>query len=339
MAAFFVRWTGVWDTDDNGWGTNAKEKKDYWIGQEKGNIGKSSDGAYWQGSGVRHKGNGIARYTKITYKIPLTTKATFTRKPDGKIEVSIAGNDHGSWDEYYGFGIDWAVDSYGYYYNEYGVSGKLSSGKGTYTLKGTFDETVNQTIYYHQMYKRTMTIKGQGAGWEDAGEQPIDITQHAQAGIISAVVKGFIYPSNLQVTQNKWDKTVKLTWTINNNDSDHDKDGGWLVFRQKVGEEGYTLLTPSRLNNSNNSYTDTDIETGAEYTYWVTFAPTVYGNITAPISSKLSCSTKTKHDNTFSFKNVTGESVEAEAGIVLTWTPEREASDVSFIIQRWNERS
>ena len=339
MAAFFVRWTGVWDTDDNGWGSNAKEKKDYWIGQEKGNMGSSTDGAYWQGSGVRHKGNGIARYTKITYEIPGTNAATFTRKPGGKIEASISGNDHGSWNEYYGFSDGTAVDGRGYYINEYGTVQLPSGGKYTYTLNGTFDETQNYTIYYHQFYKRDKIIKGQGSGWEDAGDKPIEITQRAQASIIYKVVQGFIYPSNLQVTQNKWDKTVKLTWTINNNDSNHDKDGGWLVFRQKVGEGGYTLLTPSRLNNSNNSYTDTDIETGAEYTYWVTFAPTVYGNITAPISSKLSCSTKTKHDNTFSFKNVTGESVEAEAGIVLTWTPEREASDVSFIIQRWNERS
>lgn len=333
MAAFFVRWTGWWDTDDNG----SKSTKDYWMGQPKEGIGDPTDGAKWQGSGVKHKGNGIARYTKITYEIPGTNAATFTRKPDGKIEVSIAGNDHGSWDEYYGFGNGNAVDSYGYYTNAYGISGKLSSGKGTYTLDGTFDETVNQTIYYHQLYKRTMTIKGQGAGWEDAGEKPIDITQHAQASRLSAVVKGYIYPSNLQVTQNKWDKTVKLTWTVNNNDSNHDKDGGWLVFRQKVGEEGYTLVTPSRLNNSNKSYTDTDIDTGAEYTYWVTFAPTVYGNITAPISSKLSCSTKTKHDNTFSFTDVNAELNGESGGVLLTWTPERENSDVSFFVQRWNE--
>lgn len=335
MAAFFVRWTGWWDTDDNG----SKGTKDYWMGQVKAGIGDPTDGAYWQGSGVRHKGNGIARYTKITYEIPETNAATFTRKPDGKIEVSIAGNDHGSWDEYYGFGNGNAVDSYGYYTNAYGISGKLSSGKGTYTLDGTFDETENQTIYYHQLYKRTMTIKGQGAGWEDAGEKPIDITQHAQASRLSAVIKGYIYPSNLQVTQNKWDKTVKLTWTVNNKDNDHDTDGGWLVFRQKVGEQGYTLVTPSRLNNSNNSYTDTDIDTGAEYTYWVTFAPTVYGNITAPISSKLSCSTTAKHDNTFSFTDVNAELNGEQGGVLLTWTPERENSDVSFFVQRWNEES
>ena len=334
MGAFFVRWTGWWDTNDNGdWG--------YWMGEEsreqKG--GDGVQGADWNPSKVRYRGNGVARYQKIAYDIPATNAATFTRKPNGKIEVSIAGNDHGSWDEYYGFGNGNAVDSYGYYTNAYGISGKLSSGKGTYTLDGTFDETVNQTIYYHQFYKRTKTVQGQADGWEDEGNYPINITQHAQASRISAVVKGYMYPSNLQVTQNKWDNTIKLTWTINNKDSEHDTDGGWLVFRQKKGETDIELLTDSRLNNGNSSFTDTEVETGAEYTYWVTFAPKIYGDITTPIDSKLTCSTSEKHDNTFSFKNVTGESVEAEAGIVLTWTPEREASDVSFIIQRWNETS
>ena len=345
MAAFFVRWTGAWDTDDNGWNKPAKEKIDYWIGQPKGNMGNANgtDGAYWQGSGVRHKGNGVARYTTITYEIPATTAATFKRLPNGKIEATISGAyDHGSWNEYYGFGNGTAVDEYGYYANAYGTTGQLSGGKGTYTLDGTFDETVNHTIYYHQFYKRTETQKGQSAAHDiNTNESPVTYTQHAQANRLSAVVKGYIYPSNLQVTQNKWDKAIKLTWTINNNDSNHDKDGGWLVFRQKKGESGYTLLTSSRLNNGNSSYTDNNgIETGAEYTYWVTFAPTVYGNdITAPINSKLSCSTTAKHDNSFTFSNVTGESSEAEQGIVLTWTPEREASDVAFIIQRWNEQS
>ena len=345
MAAFFVRWTGAWDTDDNGWGKAAREKIDYWIGQPKGDMGNANgtDGANWQGSGVRHKGNGVARYTTITYEIPATTAATFKRLPNGKIEATISGaNDHGSWNEYYGFGNGTAVDEYGYYANAYGTTGQLSGGKGTYTLNGTFDETVNHTIYYHQFYKRTETQKGQSAAHDiNTNESPVTYTQHAQANRLSAVVKGYIYPSNLQVTQNKWEKTVKLTWTINNNDSNHDKDGGWLVFRQKKGESGYTLLTSSRLNNGNSSYTDVSgIETGAEYTYWVTFAPTVYGNnVTAPINSKLSCSTTAKHDNSFTFTNVTGESSEAEQGIVLTWTPEREASDVAFIIQRWNEQS
>ena len=335
MSAFFVRWTGWWDTDDNGSGST----KDYWMGQEKAAIGDPTDGAYWQGSGVRHKGNGIARYTQITYDIPATKAATFTRKPGGKIEVTINGNDHTAWDEYYGFGNGNAVDSYGYYTNAYGISGKLNGGKGTYTLGATFDETANHTIYYNQLYKRTMTVKGQADGWEDKGEHPIDITQHAQASRLQAVVKGFMYPSDLQVTQNKWDNTIKLTWKINNKDSEHDTDGGWLIFRQKKGENDIEMLTSSRLNNGNSSFTDSEVEIGAEYTYWVTFAPKIYGDITAPIDSKLSCSTTAKHDNTFAFTDVNAELNDGEGGILLTWTPERENSDVSFFIQRWNEVS
>ena len=335
MSAFFVRWTGWWDTDDNG----SKETKDYWMGQVKAGIGDPTDGAYWQGPGVKHKGNGIARYIKIIYKdIPATTAATLTRKPGGEIEASITGaHDHGSWNEYYGFSDGTTTDEYGYYTNAYGTT-SLSGGEATYTLSGTFDETENYTIYYHQLYKRTTTIKGQASGWEERGEHPIDITQHFQADRTSTVVKGFMYPSDLQITQNKWNNSVKLTWKINNKDSNHNTDGGWLVFRQKEGETGVELLTPSRLNNANTSYTDEDIETGAQYTYWVTFAPNLYGDVTAPIDSKLSCSTTMQHDNTFAFSNVNAELNEgSNGGIKITWAPERESNDVTFYIQRWNE--
>ena len=334
MKYFFVRWTGYWDIDDDG------GKDGYWMGQAQSSMGSSADGAYWQGPGVKHRGNGIARYVQVTYEIPGTDAATFTRRAGGKIEASIAGNDHGSWDEYYGFSNGNAVDSYGYYTNAYGISGKLSSGKGTYTLDGTFDETQNYTIYYHQFYKRSETISGQESHHNDARTEAKTVKQHFQANRISAVVKGFIYPSNLQVTQNKWDKTVKLTWTINNNDSNHDNDGGWLVFRQKKGETGYTLVTTTRLSNGSTSYTDDNIDTGAEYTYWVTFAPKSYGDVTEPINSKLTCTTTMVHDNSFAFSDMNAELNDGSTGgILVSWAPERENEDVKFYIQRWNEET
>ena len=334
MSNFFVRWTGWWDYNDNG----SKYDKDYWMGQAKGPIGSSTDGANWQGSEKKHKGNGIERFYRITYDIPETNAATFTRKPGGKIEASISGNDHGSWNEYYGFSDGTAVDGYGYYTNAYGTV-SLSGGKGTHTLKGTFDETQNYTIYYHQFYKRSQTISGQEDSHDKAKTEERTVYQHFQANRISTVVKGFIYPSSLQVTQNKWNRSVKLTWTIGNNDSNHNKDGGWLVFRQKKGETGCTLVTTDgRLNSANTSYTDEGIEVGAEYTYWVTFAPTSYGTVSAPIDSKLTAETTVTHDNTFTFSNVNavlGDGI--KGGVVVSWTPEREASDVKFDVQRWNE--
>ena len=334
MANFFVRWTGWWDYNDNG----SKNDKDYWMGQAKGPIGSSSDGANWQGSEKRHKGNGIERFYRITYDIPATNAATFTRRAGAKIEASISGNDHGSWNEYYGFSDGTAVDGYGYYTNTYG-STSLSGGKATYTLNGTFDETQNYTIYYHQFYKRSQTIeKQEDEHTINTNPEKRTVYQHFQASRISTVVKGFMYPSNLQVTQNKWDKSVKLTWTINNKDSNHNTDGGWLVFRQKKGETGYTLLTSTKLNNANSSYTDTNIETGAEYTYWVTFAPTSYGTVSAPIGTKLSVSTSIKHDNTFAISDVSADCEDGQAGIKITWTAEKTGNDVLFYIQRWDEK-
>ena len=337
MKYFFVRWTGYWDINDN------DNNKGYWMGQAQGSIGSSADGAYWQGPGVKHRGNGIARYVQVTYDIPETKAVTFTRRPGGKIEASISGNDHGSWDEYYGFGKDETVDEYGYYKNkDYGTT-SLSSGKATYTLtdsKGNaieFDETESYTIYYHQFYKRSQNISGQESSHGDGQTAAKTVKQHFQAKRINTVVKGFIYPSNLQVTQNKWNKTVKLTWTIGNNDSN--KDGGWLVFRQKEGDTGYTLVTKDgRLNSANTSYTDTDIEPGAQYTYWVTFAPNSYGTVSAPIDSKLTAETTVTHDNTFTFSNVNAVLNDGtNGGVVVSWTPEREGNDVKFDVQRWNE--
>lgn len=317
MNRFFVRWTGWFNV-------NTATKKPYWIGvgPKTGVItaGDTYQGSVWKGSGVQASGNGVIEYKAITYNIPATAAATFTRKAGGKIEASISGNDHGSWNEYYGFGKGTGTDSYGYYSdNSYGTA-TLSGGKATYTLSGTFDETVTYTIYYHQFYKSSAIIE-----------------QHFQAGRKSAVVKGYMYPSSPQVTQDKWNKTVKLDWTINNNDSNHNTDGGWHIYRQKKGETGYTRLTSTALQKGISTYTDSSIETGCEYTYWITFVPTAYGNVTAPISSKLSCSTSIKHDNTFAFSKVNAELPEDvnKAGIDITWVPEKTGDGVVFFVQRW----
>ena len=331
MSGFFIRWTGWWDINDNG-------GNGYWMGMATDNNGTGSYGADW----TREEGKGIVRYYKMTYDLPKTKAATFTRKPGGKIEASVTGNIHGNWNEFYDFGSDnTTVNAYGYYSkNEYGtVQLDNSTGAALFTLKGNFDETESFTIYYHEYYKRSATISWQSTGSAETAQSKT-VKQHFQGDRISTVVKGFMYPSDLQVTQDKWNKTVKLTWKINNNDIDHDTDGGWLIFRQKIGETGYTLLTSSRLNNGNTSYTDTDIETGAQYRYWVTFAPTVYGTISAPpTGTKLTVESNISHDASFKFSNVNAELNSGNnGGILLSWTPERDNSDVRFQVQRWDEK-
>ena len=332
MSGFFIRWTGWWDINDNG-------GNGYWMGMGTANNGTGSYGADWS----REEGKGIVRYYNMTYDIPQTKAATFTRKPGGKIEVSVTGNIHGNWNEFYEFGSDdTTVDGYGYYKNnEYGtVQLDNSTGAALFTLKGDFDETENFTIYYHESYKRSATISWQSVGSAQS-DQSKTVKQHFQAKRINAVVKGFMYPSNLQITANKWKNTNTLKWTINNNDANHNTDGGWLVFRQKEGESGYELLTSSRLNNSNNTYTDTNVETGAKYTYWVTFAPTVYGTISAPLTgTKLTVESNISHDNNFKFSNLKTElSDELNGGIEISWTPENTGADFLFYVQRWNERT
>ena len=167
MNYFYVRWTGWWDTDDNG-------GSGYWIGQEESTLGNPSDGSVWQGPGLRHRGNGVARYVQVTYDIPKTNGTTFTRKPGGKIEASINGNNHNDWEEYYGFSKNTDTDEHGYYINSLG-STKLTNGNGTFTFDSIFDETVSHTIYYHQYYKREFTISGQSVPHEDANEAFSDL--------------------------------------------------------------------------------------------------------------------------------------------------------------------
>ena len=329
MTYFYVRWTGWWDIDDNA-------GNGYWIGQGESSLGNKVDGSAWQGPGIQHRGNGVARYVQVKYNIPITEKATFTRKPGGKIDVSISGNDHKDWSEYYGFSNSSATDEHGYYINKYG-NVDLTNGKATYTIPDTFDETKSVIIYYHQYYKRSEKISGQSAVHANGRKEPKTVNQHFQAPIIFAEIQGYIYPNNLIITQNKWNNSVRLDWTIEQDDNFHNKDGGWLIFRQKKGETGVEQLTTTRLNWQNRTFTDAKIETGAEYTYWVTFAPTSYGDITAPTNTELTCSDKITHDNTFIFKNVNTELNNGTGGgIYISWTPEKE-NNVTFFVQRWDE--
>ena len=325
---FFVRWTAWWDTDGN---LNANKYTGYWLTQGSDKLGSGADGAAWNQTAAnnlqKHRGNGIVKYQQITFNIPTTKEVTYVRKPGGVIEAQIAGNDHADWTEYYGFSNSDAKDGNGYYTNSYGKTGALDKGaKGTFTLPGTYDETESYEFYYHQFYKRPYK----------AGDQTANM--HFEAPRIKSTAKGFMYPSNLQLTQDKWNKSVELKWTINNKDSNHNTDGGWLIFRRKEGESGYTLLTNSRLSKDNSSYTDTDLETGAKYTYWVTFAPNSYGTMSEPILTKLTVEGSVTHDKNFGFSKMNADLSDGEnGGITISWTPEKTGSDVLFFIQRWDE--
>ena len=332
---FFVRWTAWWDTDGN---FNDNSYTGYWMTQGSAKLGSGAEGADWQSKyagNTKYKGNGIAKYQRITFSIPTTKEVTYVRKPGGKIEAQIVGNDHADWDEYYGFSNSDTKNADGYYTNSYGTTSKLSSGaKGTFTLPGTYDETEPYEFYYHQFYKRSVSM----SNVNKTGNQTANM--HFEAPRIKSTAKGFMYPSNLQLTQNKWNKSVELKWTINNKDSNHNTDGGWLIFRQKKGTTGYQLLTNSRLSKDNSSYTDTDLETGATYTYWVTFAPNSYGTVSEPILTKLSVEGSVTHDKNFAFSKMNADLSDGEnGGITLSWTPEKTGSDVLFYIQRWNETS
>ena len=333
MCGFFIRWTGWWDIDDDN--DHSDSEDGYWMGMARSKFSGSSLGADWS----REEGKGIVRYGNMTYNLPATKTATFTRQSGGKIAVSVtAGNIHDSWNEYYGFGKNDSVDYYGYYKNnDYGtVKLNNTTGDASYTLKeqlpngkfdDTFDETKNYTIYYHEYYKRT----------QDSS------TQHFQGSSrLSFVVKGFIYPSNLIADQDKWNNTVTLSWKIGNNDNDHDRNGGWLIFRQKAGDTDYTRLTKTKLSNTTKKYTDTNIETGATYTYWVVFAPNDYkdyDNITEPPTDTPLCkSIEVTHEKTFTFYEVTAQSFEGTSGgIKISWKPEKKGNDWLFYVQRWNE--
>lgn len=332
---FWVRWTAWWDTDSDG---ASKDYPGYWLTEGSKRPVNSADGADWQDKYAgqqKYKGNGLVHWAKITYDIPKTKEVTYVRKPGGVIEAQIAGNDHADWIEYYGFSNSDAKDGNGYYANSYGKTGALDKGaKGTFTLPGTYDETESYEFYYHQFYKRSVSMSN---GNSD-GNQTANM--HFEAPRIKSTAKGFMYPSNLTLTQNKWNRSVELKWTINNKDSNHNTDGGWLIFRRKKGETGYRLVTSSRLSKDNSSYTDTNLDAGAEYTYWVTFAPNSYGTVSEPILTKLTTSKSFTHDNKFSFASMNADLSDGEnGGITLSWTPEKTGSDVLFYIQRWNETS
>ena len=150
--------------------------------------------------------------------------------------MSVTGNIHDSWNEYYGFGSSNSVDDYGYYKNnDYGtVQLNNTTGAASKTLDGTFDETTNHTIYYHEFYKRKQHTTN----------------QHFQGSRLSFVVKGFTYPTDVTATQNKWNKTVTLQWNVNNNkkNANYDQDGEWIVFRKKEGDSKYSILTRFKNN-------------------------------------------------------------------------------------------
>ena len=323
---FFVRWTGWWDIDDDG-------GDGYWLGMSRSNnIGSSNYGADW----TRKEGQGVVIYKKATYNIPDTKAATeFKRAPGAKIQATVAldasiisANHHNNWECYYGFSTNKDTDENGYFTKNRGNTVRLYDQESTYTLTGTFDETENITIYYHQYYLCNRYISN--GLW---------VEQHFQSNSVKSVtVKGYQYPKDLNVNINKWNNSAELTWTRYNTSGD--TGGKFLVFRQKSGSDKVEKL--ATLSNTTSKYTDASLVSGASYTYWVTFAPTAYGTVSAPIDSKLTCksSVVTHTPAIQNFNLNAGCSDDIDGGIRLDWKIEDTgAPQLKYYVERLNETS
>ena len=323
---FFVRWTGRWDIDDDG-------GDGYWIGMGKGNFGSSNFGADWS----RKEGKGVVIYKKATYNIPDTKAADFKRAPGEKIQATVAldaslisANHHNNWECYYGFSDKQSTDANGYFDKGYGSSARLYDKKSTYTLTGTFDETKNITIYYHQYYVCNRYIS-----------RDLWVEQRFQTNSVKkAIILGYQFPTNLEVNIDKWTESAKVSWTRNNTSGN--TTGNFLVFRQESGKK--TVEKLATLDYDVTNYTDTTIVSGVEYTYYVTFAPTDYGDVKAPIQSALTCDMKGKYVSYTTaiekFYLNAGFSTDFDGGIILEWEITDTGAPLNklkYYVQRWNE--
>ena len=327
---FFVRWTGRWDIDDN---DGDGYEDGYWIGGRLSHFGSSNDGANWN----RQEGKGVVIYKKATYNIPDTKAAKkFKRAPGGKIQATVAldaslisANHHNKWECYYGFSNNDKTDANGYFTKNRGNTVRLYDQESTYTLTGTFDETKDIIIYYHQYYVCNRHISGD-----------LWVEQRFQSNSVkSYTVKGYQFPENLNVNINKWKKTAQLSWERENTSGN--RDGKFLVFRKNMSS-GKVDQIATLSDTTANYYTDTTIVPGVGYTYYVTFAPTDYGDVKAPIQSALTCnSNEVSYTTTIDHFNLNaGISEDHDGGIGLKWEITDDGAplnELKYYVERWNE--
>ncbi len=313
---FFFRMTGFWDYDDD-WGDG------YWMGQSSINYGGDIGDDFSNKSG----GDGLIFYAPANYGVVETEELTFKHGADGKIAFSRNNvKTYSIWTAHYGFTFSDANPgnflTKGYDAGTFEVkNGEVS---GSISMPDGWDPTKPYTLYYHKYLTRTQSVSG------------YTVNQGIDGTIQELKMPGFIYPTNLEYTPEKWNERIVLKWSVANDDGAHDSAGKWYIFRKAEGESGYTKLDAVVKGQTN--YTDNDVEMDKQYSYCVTFVPDLFGEISEPHNSKLTAETTASVNRSFTFPETKAiTTTHGNGGIIITWTAEKDGHEVK--LQKFDESS
>lgn len=313
---FFFRLTGFWDYDDD-WGDG------YWLGHSADWDGRD----YGDDFSNKVGGDGLVFYAPANYGVVETEELTFKHSADGKIAFSRNNvKTYSIWTAHYGFTFsDTNPGNFltkGYDAGSFEVkNGEVS---GNISMPSDWDPTQPYTLYYHKYLTRTQSVSG------NTVNQGIDGT------IQELKMPGFIYPTNLEYTPEKWNERIVLKWSVANDDDAHDSAGKWYIFRKAEGESGYTKL--DALVKGQTNYTDNDVEMDKQYSYCVTFVPDLFGEISEPHNSKLTVETTASVNRSFTFPETKAiTTTQGSGGIIITWAAEKDGHEVK--LQKYEESS
>lgn len=223
------------------------------------------------------------------------------------------------------------------YAEDYGWTGTGTTI--TYKLKNDFDDTQTYTIYYYKYLTHNIKLDRGSL----VGSYPGDpsVYQLIAGNLRSATVKGFMYPDNLRIEGNKFTQSVELKWTNVNNDSNHNTNGVYKIFRQREGDTQIKVLAEK--DKSVTSYTDTNLEVGKQYTYWVAFVPNEFTKKDTPYeNTKLTQKKSITLGNTYTFSKIeTAVTTKGDGGIIISWEPEDyyQARQADVTLQKYNNVS
>ena len=274
----------------------------------------------------------VTRNIKINNKV---AAPTVERLRDGKIKISASGVK-----TYSDFKTFFVVDNVGRLDLGHNASGNATLGNGL---------DLKQPLSWHSVVYRATFIKNGSLNLNTGTLPPYNADGYSwayynnsrdlQEPVLQefknryADIPGCLYPTNVQVTFDQWNKKAVITWELPADKDSRFQNGKFYVYRYEEGSNNYTLVGNAEANG-NLMVEDLDAEYDKNYTYKVSFILNNWQASDGPEPSLTAAADVLSTTPAYNF-DITNSITSKESSVQLSWQHDTPTNNTSVTFKVW----
>ena len=148
-----------------------------------------------------------------------------------------------------------------------------------------------------------------------------------------ADIPGCLYPTNMQVDFDQWNKKAIITWELPDDKNSRFQDGKFYVYRYEEGSNNYTLVGNAEVNGIL-MVEDNDVAYNKNYTYKVSFLLNNWLSSDGPEPSLTATSDVLSTEPAYNY-DITNSITSKENSVLLSWKHDTPTNNTPLTFKVW----